>query len=610
MRAAGHQYERLIEDLSKSEADLFLTKQRYTALALAYKEATGHEPPAFQTSTEEEDIVDTRPRNHKTGAHRNGLEEAPSIMNVAGAPVWSYFDPTKFTSSQEDLQTRLSPPRQSRSVHSERPGRGGKLMFVEDPVLKPTIVPTPPLLSLDSAAIMTPPARNERSAKTKPSGTTQTSYHSKSGPLSSKTHVPSEYPAAHASTSSSQQSQPISPPERLRRHPTTRGTKSSNTNHAAHHESAIVRKHVNNANARRKLTAAVDHAEAISYARSQKSKEELRARKSEHRQFVEERSKALQVEMGVDLGDFPPPGVPPLKSRWTTFKVGEPRYAPRYVTPNPAVKQEEEEVQLSTEDPNAPAPRRPARARVPDRKESGRDEEDEESDEDEDAYYQEFIPSRSGSYEAVDDNGYVQQQFDEYDYAPVPIKSTAGATEGSNGSLKSKYGDRHGRPEEDVVDAEHETRPTKRRRLATQDPPSSHTRTVQNPPPRRSSARLVERRINNNPQPQSQQQPQQTQRRQTSQPRHAAPSASRRTPQARAAARIVRGAAVVSKSDRRAETQRMREISEEESNAEVQPTRNTLGAEVPEAEDAISEERLDDDPIAGDPLPPVSKLLD
>ncbi|KIM28409.1 hypothetical protein M408DRAFT_329473 [Serendipita vermifera MAFF 305830] len=640
LRGAGHQYERLIEDLSKSEADLFTMKQRYTALAVAYREATGEEPPAFQTSTEEEDIPEThsqqqmhvattqQPKSRRNG----GEEEDASLISVAGAPVWSYFDPTKFTSSQEELRRKLSPSRQTRSAHSERPGRGGKLLFVEEPVIKPTIVPTPPVLSLDSAAIMTPPARKERSIKPKPSSSNPTSYHSKSGQSSnSKAYAPHEYPAAQASTSSSQQATTISPqnlPERL---PTSRSVQSttattkkpSSTNHAPiGHESALVRKHVNNANARRKVAATVDHADAASNSRATKMREELRVRKAEHRQFVEERTKALQLEMGVDLGDFPPPGVPPLKSRWTTVQVGEPKYAPRYVTPDPIVKREEEDVQLSNEDPNA-APkstRRPAKAHLPQDSLDAREyegEEEQTSEEEDEAYYQEFIPSRSGSYEDedVDKDGYVQQQFDDYDYAPIPkVEAVPATIEASSRSLKSKYGDRHDHPEEDPADEDRETRPAKRRRMATQEPVPSQTRTAQNPPVRRSSARLVERRINTAGQPQQRQhQPQhQPQQRQASQPRqNGASAASRKTPQRRVVvtAKGVRGTAAVpvTKVDvpqRRTEAQKMRDISEASEEEVVREVRRGIYVISKQKVAVSEEERLDDDPIADD-LPPI-----
>jgi hypothetical protein len=527
-------------------------KQRFNALFIAYRQATGEDPPPWEAALEGEGTLDSYLQAQKRArlAEEPDAEfgqDLPKLSTRTKASNWGSLHSSKFTASQEEAmmqaesQKQLSPVRQTRASRSGRTDRGAPPVHTEKP--KTSIFPPPPVLNLAGATIVEPVGRITRS---KPATSVQSNNRNNastsSGRSPKKATVPSslahllvqpEHPAftsnAHASTSTSQQHF-IMLPQGDPHHGLTRtynmNTSSANRNG---YQSAVVRKHVKNLEQRRKQAEAYDQAEARRGARAEQHKEELRLRKADHRAFVERRSKELQIEMGVDLGDFPPPGIPPLKDRWTTVHIGETKYAPLYVTPEPVVKTEEEPVSLNEDEPQAGADQQDKQesrhVNPPENEDYDRDDEGEDElyhdeiagdgdhspDEiagDGDRYHEEFIPSQEGSqFEPEDDapeNTHYQflRGDTRYRYAGPATKSTAGATDGSYTSRKSKRGERQDSPEEEIVNEVQEDRPTKRRRMARQDPvsgssnhqtalagPSNHpTALTANPPANASSA--------------------------------------------------------------------------------------------------------------------------
>jgi hypothetical protein len=513
-------------------------KQRFNSLFVSFRQATGRDPPPWDAALEGEGTLDTYLQAQK----RARLTENPDaefgqdvqkFLKKTRAPNWGSLDPSKFTASQEEAmmqaesQKQLSPVRQTRASRSGRTGREAPAVHAEKS--KTNIFPPPPVLNLTGATIAEPVGRITRSRPaTSAHSNNRNNASTSSGRPPKKTAAPSsiahllvqpEHPAftsnAHASTSASHQPRTLLPQinEGHQYYGLTqaRNAAALNTSSANHngHQSAAVRRHLRNLEQRRKQAEAYDQAEASRSARAEQHKEELRVRKADHRAFVERRSKELQIEMGIDLGDFPPPGVPPLKDRWTTVHIGETKYAPRYVTPEPVIKTEEEPVSLNEDDQHDQQGNR--HANPPGNDDYDRDDEGEDElshDEiagdgdyyhneiarDGERYYEEYIPSLEGSqFEPEDDapeNTHYQflRGDTRYCYAGPATKSTAGATDGSYISRKSKHGEREDSPEEEeIVNEVQEARPTKRRRMATQDPvpgPSNHpTAFAANPPP-------------------------------------------------------------------------------------------------------------------------------
>jgi len=434
------------------------------------------------------------------------------------------FNPGMYT-MQEESQRRMSPIRKTRV-------NAAKTISVPK-----TISSLPlPVLNLVPTTVPDPVNRNEHN-KSRPSASAQANHrgmtNATAGRSVNKAPAPSSSiarllvsedapstPPAEGLASTSYIPQPLLPAAHIKEsYPThysfqsvsAQAPEPSSASQFGLRPSVVVHKHRKNIAQRRKQMEALDDAEAQRVTRAEKFKEDARMRRREHHALVERRSIELQKEMELDLGDLPPPGEPPQKYRWRTFYVGEPMYAPRYVTPEPIIKTEEEEVQLDSgspeaedEDVNEQHGQGHVDANLPTNR--GYDKEDEESE----LYYdeiagdgelsdraaqnaaqhvEEFVRAHSGSpfneVEDADENTHREFIFGGSDlrqYDGPRHASTPGATNGSYSPRKSKYGERYDSPEETSSEDMYEEPPTKRRRTATREPvagPSSHPKVIE-----------------------------------------------------------------------------------------------------------------------------------
>jgi hypothetical protein len=493
-------------------------KCRFNVLYNAYQQATGQDPPEWDPAAEVLDGPGSYPKVQKNARSLQHLEPVTvhhlqNSLKKTNTPNWGSLDPSKFTVSQEEAmmqaesQNRSSPVRQRRTSRAGRTDTGPPPVHSEKP--KTIIFPPPPVLNLAGATIMVPGPSSSVQSNQRGRANVTSGRSPKKAARSSIAHllVQAEHPTfisnSHAPTSTSHQAPPtLLPAAQInedhqyhgsKQARTATAPKTSSANHSGRHQSAIVHKHAKNIEQRRKQAEDYTQADARRAARAQAYNEQRWARKTEYRAFLDRRSKELQVDMGVDLGDFPPDGQPPQKFRWKTIRVGPTQYAPRYVTPEPVVKTEEEEVPLNEDEPQGGADQHDEQgsghANPPRNEDYDRDDEGEEElyhDEiagDGDRYYEAPIPSQEGSQFDPEDDApaHTHRAFlqgdTRYRYHDVVAESPAIATNGSSGSRKSKHGERQETTTEEIVTEVQEARPTKRRRMAANDPvpgPSDH----------------------------------------------------------------------------------------------------------------------------------------